>query len=746
MGLANTNAGGKEKLKRERHKDTMPPTGTKVNTILQTFYQSVLSLEEWIRDTDTEGLLESSLVTEADPKGYKHLLETTLVAVKGDGKQLTAPISLSQDSHQHELVTRCVQRVLHRDGVGNNVLSFGFGPVTDNPKASVSSVLDIEYRYPNTSVSRLQYKVWKTLLSRIGDTFMCHLLENTSVFILLAKPAVYLQITGEPVYQLWPYSAGSHWVSKGHDHQSSKTANSVKTKGKQNKAAHLPKHGAQEREGASENSGPARRTSSSVSLYPPLKRKRCDTDSLHPPLKRKRCDTDSLYPPLKRKRCDTDSEKCCKKQKLAERDGTSAKGPAPLSASPEDVTLRSASDVSLTMVPETSGGSVENLPADGVNSTEMKCDAEIARPPEVASKTKRQKKRMKQKKKKKEKQKPCTPGTKGYRYHLYVPRLSLLYGKYLKEKFPVNFSPARLSPSEEGARLLLTNIFVRSNVGQVRSSTDQPCQCQDTAEGQCDSDSVSQKQRDSDSVSQKPCDSDSVSQKPCDSDSVSQKQCDSDSVSQKPCDSDSVSQKQCDSDSVSHPDSVSQKQRDSDSVSQKQCDSDSVSQKQCDSDSVSQKQCDSDSVSQKQCDSDSVSQKQCDSDSVSHPDSVSQKQRDSDSVSQKQRDSDSVSQKQCDSDSVSQKHCDSDSVSHPDSVSQKQRDSDSVSQKQCDSDSVSQKQCDSDSVSHPDSVSQKQRDSDSVSQKQCDSDSVSQKQLFHSHRMKCKWTARQERK
>ena len=38
--------------------------------------------------------------------------------------------------------------------------------MTDNPKASVSSVSSIEYRYPNSSINRLQYKVWKTLLTR----------------------------------------------------------------------------------------------------------------------------------------------------------------------------------------------------------------------------------------------------------------------------------------------------------------------------------------------------------------------------------------------------------------------------------------------------------------------------------------------------------------------------------------------------------------------------------------------------
>ncbi|KAL8560388.1 hypothetical protein ACOMHN_006119 [Nucella lapillus] len=200
------------------HPDLFKSTrGTKVHAILQTFYQTVLTLDEWIRRSDREGHLQSSLVTEEDQKGYKHLLETTLVAVKAGSKQLTFPVSLSQDSHQHELITRCVQRVLHRVGAGNNVLSFGFGPRTDNPKASVSTILNLEYRYPNSSVSRLQYKVWKTLLSRIGDTLMSHLLENTSLFILLVKPAVYLQITGEPVYQLWPYSSGSPRITKSSD-------------------------------------------------------------------------------------------------------------------------------------------------------------------------------------------------------------------------------------------------------------------------------------------------------------------------------------------------------------------------------------------------------------------------------------------------------------------------------------------------------------------------------------------------
>ncbi|XP_070211530.1 uncharacterized protein [Littorina saxatilis] len=100
--------------------------------------------------------------------------------------------------------------------------------MTDNPKASVTSVSNIEYRYPNSSVSRLQFRVWKILLTRIGDSLMSHLLENTSIFILLAKPAVYLQVTGEPIFQQWPFATGSTYPAKLHSCPGQKQHNNIK--------------------------------------------------------------------------------------------------------------------------------------------------------------------------------------------------------------------------------------------------------------------------------------------------------------------------------------------------------------------------------------------------------------------------------------------------------------------------------------------------------------------------------------
>ncbi|XP_048238967.1 telomerase reverse transcriptase-like isoform X2 [Haliotis rufescens] len=180
---------------------------SKVWRIFEHLYHGVTSLYTWVSRMDIDGLV---LVHDGDPPGYVNFLHNALVAeMESQGGQL--PTSLSQVSHQREVILRVIER-LRRKNV-NNVLTLGFGAMSDNPKAHISHIPSLEYRFPNSAFNRLQYSPWKTLLSRIGDQLMSLLLERTSVFYLV-PPSNYVQLTGVPVYELWPSDSGKSLIIK----------------------------------------------------------------------------------------------------------------------------------------------------------------------------------------------------------------------------------------------------------------------------------------------------------------------------------------------------------------------------------------------------------------------------------------------------------------------------------------------------------------------------------------------------
>ncbi|XP_048774211.2 telomerase reverse transcriptase-like isoform X2 [Ostrea edulis] len=81
-----------------------------------------------------------------------------------------------------------------------NVLTLGFGMMSDDPDAQVSCFTNIEYRHPNSSVNLLHQGVWKRLHQCIGDAMMRALLEETAVFLLCSRTC-YIQVTGVPIYK-----------------------------------------------------------------------------------------------------------------------------------------------------------------------------------------------------------------------------------------------------------------------------------------------------------------------------------------------------------------------------------------------------------------------------------------------------------------------------------------------------------------------------------------------------------------
>ncbi|KAI0240467.1 hypothetical protein LSAT2_008796, partial [Lamellibrachia satsuma] len=69
--------------------------------------------------------------------------------------------------------------------------------------AQVCSGASVELIYPSHSLGMFYTNQWRTLLERIGNKRLMYLLENRAFFVVVA-PSNYLQVTGIPIYELWP--------------------------------------------------------------------------------------------------------------------------------------------------------------------------------------------------------------------------------------------------------------------------------------------------------------------------------------------------------------------------------------------------------------------------------------------------------------------------------------------------------------------------------------------------------------
>ena len=146
-----------------------------------------------------------AVIQASDSASYVSFLKSTVVCTCHNARSLPQTLLLQQQSRQDEVVLRVVERIRQREGrFSANLLVLGYRLMSDDPDAQISSSRSIEYRIPNSNTSRLQYTPWKVLLSRIGDDAMEFLLETRVIFV----PAVstcYVQLTGTPVYELWPF-------------------------------------------------------------------------------------------------------------------------------------------------------------------------------------------------------------------------------------------------------------------------------------------------------------------------------------------------------------------------------------------------------------------------------------------------------------------------------------------------------------------------------------------------------------
>jgi len=179
----------------------------KVLKILCHLYDKVETLEAFAKLVFSSASSSDAVILSGDSTSYVSLLKSALVCAPYNARALPQTWSLQQHSHQDEVVLRVIERIRLREGRNStNLIVIGYRLMSDDSDAQISSSRAIEYRIANSNTSRLQYTPWKTLLSRIGDDAMEFLLETRSLFVpTTATSTCYVQLTGIPMYELWPF-------------------------------------------------------------------------------------------------------------------------------------------------------------------------------------------------------------------------------------------------------------------------------------------------------------------------------------------------------------------------------------------------------------------------------------------------------------------------------------------------------------------------------------------------------------
>ncbi|XP_053571738.1 telomerase reverse transcriptase [Bombina bombina] len=180
---------------------------TELLSIFQLLYDQVLCILDFLERLQKN--TKSTLLQENESEKYKAFLSEVLVCIPRGAKPLNAPISFLQFffpffpqlSSQREVVARVIQRICEKKR--RNVLAFGYGLVDEKSSLRVMFAPNICSYFPNPSTATISSStLWKTLLSRIGDEVMMHMLEHCSLFMMVPPNCCY-QISGQPVYNLY---------------------------------------------------------------------------------------------------------------------------------------------------------------------------------------------------------------------------------------------------------------------------------------------------------------------------------------------------------------------------------------------------------------------------------------------------------------------------------------------------------------------------------------------------------------
>ena len=137
--------------------------------------------------------------TPHDPPGYDALLKTCLAAVCTNAPELPVDLEFEQCSEPADVVAQAILASFRNSAAPRNVLCQGFRmqAAGRSKNCEQEGTAFVEQVVPNALVDVLLSPPWKTLLQRIGDRLMLHLLTYCLVFTRCNKSrGHYVQLCG----------------------------------------------------------------------------------------------------------------------------------------------------------------------------------------------------------------------------------------------------------------------------------------------------------------------------------------------------------------------------------------------------------------------------------------------------------------------------------------------------------------------------------------------------------------------
>ncbi|XP_070542582.1 telomerase reverse transcriptase-like [Ptychodera flava] len=378
------------------------------------------------------------LMQDQDKQVYRHLLQTTVVGVN---KEWTGKLTLQQVSNQSDVILRALQQIFHKEEQKGNILGIGFRKTYKSTEGLpvILTRRDIESNQPGVACSRFQSRPWQTLLNRVGDDIMMHLLLHTSLFMFV-PPDCYVQITGIPI-----------------DNQQS--AGKIKSASERRKKRRYGKA----EEGIQ---GKKFKPSSAIQDVRRLRRKRCDSES-GPSTKRQKVTLEAEIESgidgnanIDEKAADDEDERS--RQII---DGKKSKGMTSGVNQSVHVSGHQAASSNHKHTVDCEG-SIQAMDANEKRKKEKRkrLKKEKTGIVDVPSKTEREEKFMKKQRTKRYK---CRRKTKSKQNKMLftinesevLPREQLFYSKYSRESLPKSMPLNICSASNRGARKLLEMVF-----------------------------------------------------------------------------------------------------------------------------------------------------------------------------------------------------------------------------------------------------------------------------------------------
>ncbi|CAK9255929.1 unnamed protein product [Sphagnum jensenii] len=156
---------------------------------LQTLHRLLLSLLSSHFGPDAVGGENRGFVRDGDSADYVSFLEDSFSVLAENAPPIGA-VSLRQRWSQQQVVERVIALQFRQEGNPAHVLCLGYRKVSCFPHL-------IQSLASSTSMEVVNSQSWVTLLSRVGDETMLHILSHSAIFVPLPNHC-FLQVTGLP--------------------------------------------------------------------------------------------------------------------------------------------------------------------------------------------------------------------------------------------------------------------------------------------------------------------------------------------------------------------------------------------------------------------------------------------------------------------------------------------------------------------------------------------------------------------